>query len=191
MLHDRYWQLNVKSKKWHILTCHGLWYTPTVNYFVHNHDVCGLRSPSFDFVVWNILHLVIPLPCKTWYYKECNKNYKKTCNRCNKDTWHVESNYVLQPSKYLLLLVNRFRYTNNNVTKDRCSTHMDATVILGPHKFSLRDTKDHHGPSIHSGHYAASINCCKKQSIATTTKLRSLKLLIAKAPLLHMFYFMN
>ena len=32
---------------------------------------------------------------------------------------------------------------------------------LGPLKFSLRATIDHHGPSIHSGHYNASINCCK------------------------------
>ena len=38
---------------------------------------------------------------------------------------------------------------------------MDTTVQLGPRKFSLRATIDHHGPSIHSGHYTASVNCCK------------------------------
>ena len=75
---------------------------------------------------------------------------------------HVESSYILQPPKYLLLFVNRFRYINNHVTKDRCSITMDTTVRLGPLKFSLRATIDHHGPSIHSGHYTASINCCKK-----------------------------
>ena len=42
-----------------------------------------------------------------------------------------------------------------------------------------------------SDHYTAFINCCKKNSIATITRLRSLKLLIAKTPLLHMLYFMN
>ena len=31
-----------------------------------------------------------------------------------------------------------------------------------PLKFSLQATIDHHGPSIHFGHYTASINCCKK-----------------------------
>ena len=31
-----------------------------------------------------------------------------------------------------------------------------------PLKFSLRATIDHHGPSIHSGHYTASIHFCKK-----------------------------
>ena len=87
---------------------------------------------------------------------------QKSCSRCNKDTWHVESSYILQPPYYLRLFVNRFRYINKNVTKDRCSIPMDTTVRLGPLKSSLRATIDHHGPSIHSGHYTASINCCKK-----------------------------
>ena len=68
---------------------------------------------------------------------------------------------------------------------------MDTTVRLGPLKFSLRATIDHHGPSIHSGHYTASINCCKKHSIATITQLRSSELLTAKTPLLHILYYMN
>ena len=67
---------------------------------------------------------------------------------------------------------------------------MDTTVRLSPLKFSLQATIDHHGPSIDSGHYTASINCCKKHSIATITKLRSLELLI-KTPLLHILYHIN
>ena len=74
----------------------------------------------------------------------------------------ILSSYILQPPKYLLLFINRFRYINNNVTKDRCSIPMDTTVMLGPLKFSLRATINHHVPSIHSGHYTASINCYKK-----------------------------
>ena len=58
-------------------------------------------------------------------------------------------------------------------------------------EFSLRITIDHHGPSIHSGHYTASINFCKTFSISMITQLRSLKLLTAKSPLLHMLYHMN
>ena len=109
---------------------------------------------------------------------------QKSCSRCNTNTRHVESSYILQPPKYLLLFVNRFRYINNNITKDRCPIPMDTTVRLGPLKFSLQATIDHHGTSIHSGHCTASINCCKKHSIATITQLRSLELLI-KTPLLH------
>ena len=89
------------------------------------------------------------------------QNLQKYCSRCNTNTWHVESSYILQPPKYMLLFVKRFRYTNNNVTKDRCSIAMDTTVMLGPLKFSLRATINHHGPCIHSAHYTASINCCK------------------------------
>ena len=89
---------------------------------------------------------------------------QKSCSRCNKNNWQVESSYMLPPPKYLLLFVNRFRYINNNVTKDRCSIPMDTTVRLGPLKFSLRATIDHRGPSIHSGHYTASIKCCIKKT---------------------------
>ena len=67
---------------------------------------------------------------------------------------------------------------------------LDATVMLGPLKFNLQATVDHHGPSIDSGHYTVSINCCKKHSIATITKLRRLELLI-KTPLLHILYYIN
>ena len=87
---------------------------------------------------------------------------QKSCSRCNKNTRHVESSYILQPPKYLLLFVNRFRYIYNNVTKDSCPIPMDTTIRLGLLKFSLQAAIDHHGPSIHSGHYTASINCWKK-----------------------------
>ena len=97
----------------------------------------------------------------------------------------------VQPPKYLIIVVNRFRYINNNFVKDRCSIPMDMTVVLGLHKFSLQATIDHHGASMYSGHYATSINCCRKQSNATTAKLRSLKWLIPKAPLLLMWQCIN
>ena len=84
-----------------------------------------------------------------------------SCSRCNKNTWHLESNYTLQPPKYLLLIVNRFRYTKNNATKDRCSIpEYDRNACTPPLKFSLWAIIDQ-GPSIHPGDYTASINCCK------------------------------
>ena len=39
---------------------------------------------------------------------------------------------------------------------------MDMTVVPGLHKFSLQATIGHQGPSMYSGRYTASINCCKK-----------------------------
>ena len=123
--------------------------------------------------------------------QELQQKLQKSCSRCNKNTWHVESSYILQPKKYLLLFVNRFNYINNYVVKDRCSTPMDATVRLGPLKFSLRAAIVHRGPSVHSGHYTASINWCKKIHCNGNTITECLELLIAKSPLLHMLYDMN
>ena len=88
-----------------------------------------------------------------------------------KNTWHIESNYLLQPPKYLIIVVNRFRYINNNFTKDRCSIPMDTTVVLGLHKFSMQATIDHHGPSMYSGHYTASINYCKRTFYCNYSKV--------------------
>ena len=43
--------------------------------------------------------------------------------------------------------------------------------VLGPHKFSLQATIDHHGPSMYSGHYTASINCCKRTFYCNDSKI--------------------
>ena len=116
---------------------------------------------------------------------------QKSCSRCNKDIWHVESNYILQPSKYFLLIINRFRYTKNNVTKDRCSIPTDTTVM----KFPLKFKPTGYYKSSWTVYTFRSLYCIyqllQKHYIATTTKLRSLMLLIVKTPLLHMLHFMN
>ena len=117
---------------------------------------------------------------------------EKFCFRSKKNIWHVESNYILQPPKYLIIVVNQLRYIKNNFTKDRCSIPLDMTVAFGLHKFSMQATIDHHGPFMYSGNYAASINSCKKKhSIPTTAKLRSLKGLIPKTLLLLMWQRIN
>ena len=150
-------------------------------------DICGLRSPSFESSSVLYISPTDTSSMQNLILEGLQQKLQKSCSRCNKNTRHIESSYILQPPKYLLLFVNRLRYIDNNITKDRCPIPMDTTVRLGPLKFSLQATIDHHGPSIDSGHYTASINCCKKHSIATITKLRSLELLI-KTPLLHILY---
>ena len=126
-------------------------------------DVCGLRLPSFESS-----SVLYSSPTDTSSFQNMilqglQKKLQRSCSRCNNNTWHVESSYVLQPPNYLLLFDNRFRYINDNVTKDRCSIPMDTTVSLGPLKFSLKTTIDHHGLSIHSSHYTAFINCFQKK----------------------------
>ena len=109
---------------------------------------------------------------------------EKSCFRCKKNTWHVESNYILQPPKYLIIVVNQFRYINNNFTKDKCSIPMDMTIVLGLRKFSLPATIDHHGPSMYSGHYIASTNCCKRTFYCNNSKITEFEIIDTKTPLL-------
>ena len=93
-------------------------------------DVCGLRSPSFEFS--SVLYIT---PTDTSSMQDLiiqglQQKLQKSCSRCNENTGHIESSYILQPPKYLLFFVYRFRYINHNVTKDRCSIIMNTTVIL-------------------------------------------------------------
>ena len=133
---------------------------------------CGLRSPSFESS--SVLYIT-----PTLYLFHAGIDNTGNATKIRKVLIsmqeHVKSNYILQPPKYLIIVVDQFRYINNNFTKDRCSIPKDMTVVLGLHKFSLHATIDHHGRSMYSGHFTASINCCKKHSISTTAKLWSLK----------------
>ena len=49
--------------------------------------------------------------------------------------------------------------------------YMGMTAVLGLHKFSLQATKDHHGPSMYSGHHTASMNCCKRTFYCNDSKI--------------------
>ena len=78
---------------------------------------------------------------------------QESCFRYKKNTWHVDSNFILQPPTYLIIIINWFIYMNNYVTKDRCSISTDMTVVLGLHKTSLQ--------AMYSFFYTSSINCGK------------------------------
>ena len=143
-------------------------------------DACGLGSPSFGSS--SVLYIT---PTCTSSMQELIKQgmkqkLERSCFRCKKNTRHVESNYLLQPLWYLDIVFNRFRYINNNFTKDRCSIPTDMPVVLGLHKFSLQATIDHHGPSMYSGHYTASINYCKRTFCYNDSKITEFKMFDTK-----------
>ena len=69
---------------------------------------------------------------------------------------------LLQPPNYLIIIVNRITYSINRITKNKSRMPLDLYIKLGPSKFSLQASVDHHGYSMISGHYTASINCCGK-----------------------------
>ena len=99
-------------------------------------DVCVLRSPSFESSSVLYFSPTNTSSVQNLILEGLQQKLQKSCSRCNKNARHIESSYILQPPKYLLLFVNRFRYINNNITKDRCPIPMDTTVRLGPPKFS-------------------------------------------------------
>ena len=143
-------------------------------------NVCGLRSPSIESS--GVLYIS---PTHTSSMRELimqglQQKLEKSCFRCNKNTWHVESNHILQPPNYLIIVVNRFRYINNQFAKDKCSIPMDMTVVLGYHKFSLQATIDHHGPSIYSGHYTTSVNCCNRTFYCNDNKITEFDMINTK-----------
>ena len=74
----------------------------------------------------------------------------------------ISTVYLLQPPKYLIIIVNRITYSNNRITKNKGRMPLDLYIKLGPYKFSIQASVDHHGYSMNSGHYTASINYCGK-----------------------------
>ena len=94
--------------------------------------------------------------------QEHKQKLYKTCACCGRDIWHIESKQILQPPNYLIIIVNRITYSNNRITKNKSRMPLDLYIKLGPYKFSLQASVDHHGYSINSGHNTASINCCGK-----------------------------
>ena len=112
----------------------------------------GWGPPHLSLVVCYLLHLRIPISCKTWYYKECIKKYKnlvldviRTLDTSIQTTYHNLQNICLLFTLTIMSPKQMFH----------------TTVMLGPLKLSLRAIIDHHGPPIHSGHSTASIKCCK------------------------------
>ena len=75
---------------------------------------------------------------------------------------YLYQKHILQPPMYLIIIVNRITYSNNRITKNKSRMPLDLYIKLGPYKMSLQASVDHHGYSMNSGHYTASINCCGK-----------------------------
>ena len=94
--------------------------------------------------------------------QEHKQKLYKTCSCCGRDTWHIESNQILSPPQYLIIIVNRITYSNDRITKIKSRMPLDLYIKLGPYKFSLQASVDYHGYSMNSSHYTALINCCGK-----------------------------
>ena len=80
----------------------------------HTHTYIYIHTYTYTYS-YSMLELIM---------QGMQQKLQKYCLQCKKNTWHVESNYILQPSKYFIIIVNRFGYINNNDTKDRCSIQL-------------------------------------------------------------------
>ena len=122
-------------------------------------DICTMKSPAFETT-----SLLYVTPTGSTFMQELlMQNHKqklyKTCSCCGRDT---SIKQIWQPPPYVIIIVNRITYLNNRITKNKSRMPLDLYIKLGPYTFSLQASVDHHGYSINSGHYTASINCCGK-----------------------------
>ena len=70
-------------------------------------DVCRLRSPSFESSSVLYISPTDISSMQNLIWQGLQQKLQKSCSRCNKNTWNVESSYISQPPKYLLIFVNR------------------------------------------------------------------------------------
>ena len=121
-----------------------------------------MKSPAFETNSLLYITSTDSVSMQELLMQEHKQKLYKTCYCCGRDTWHIESKQILQPPKYLMIIVNRIPYSNNRITKNKSCMPLDLYIKLGPYNFSPQASVDHHGYFMISGHYTASINCCGK-----------------------------
>ena len=92
-------------------------------------DICTVKSPAFETT--SLLY-VTPTDCTSMQellMQEHKQKLYKTCSCCGRDIWHIESKQILQPPKYLIIIVNRITYSNNRVTKKKSRIHLDIYIL--------------------------------------------------------------
>ena len=153
-------------------------------------DICTMKSPAFETTSLLYVTPTDSSSMQELLMQEHKQKIYKTCSCCGRDTWHIESKQILQPPNYLIIIVNRITYSNNRITKNKSCMPLDLYIKLGPYKFSLQASVDHHGYSINSGHYTASINCCGKTFHCNDNKITCLFVwFITKSFLTYSFFF--
>ena len=150
--------------------CHAIPVTNTI--YIHIH-VWISQMANLTLIS---RYVMLDTFCPTFCSNQETRSRELICQ--SEGNYH--SNHILQPPNYLIIVVNRFRYINNQFAKDKCSIPMDMTVVLGYHKFSLQATIDHHGPSIYSGHYTTSVNCCNRTFYCNDNKITEFDMINTK-----------
>ena len=64
---------------------------------------CGLRSLSSESSSVLYITPTCTAPMQELIKQRMEQKLEKSCFRCKKSTWHVESGYIIQPPKYLII----------------------------------------------------------------------------------------
>ena len=152
-------------------------------------DICGLRSPTFET---NTVLSITPTNNASMpelLLQDHKQKLYKTCSRCKKDTWHVESKHILQPPNYLIINVNGFNYMNNIITKNRCtiSKHHPRSLQIYPASYCRPPWKVYSLWSL----YCFCQLLLKKHPIAMMIELQNAILLIQVIHKLYIYYCIN
>ena len=134
-----YWRDHYYDKSGVMLILLCLWETVSVGVLV---PWMFLSMGIILFLQWNLQclkppvcymspQLIVP-PCRSYWCRSTNKNCYKTCSFCGRDIWHIESKQILQPPKYLIIIVNRITFSNNRITKNKSRMPLDLYIKLGP-----------------------------------------------------------
>ena len=97
-----------------------------------------MKSPAFEST--SLLY-VTPTDCTSMQellMQEHKQNLYKTSSCCGRDTWHIEWKQILQPPKYLIIIVNRITHSNNRITKNTTRMPLDRYIQLGPYNFPYK-----------------------------------------------------
>ena len=81
----------------------------------------------------------------------------KNCTSCACDTEHLERTTLLQPPQYLVILINRFSFQDGIELKIETPILLENVIKIKEHFFCPRGIIHHHGSTLRSGHYTASI----------------------------------
>ena len=81
----------------------------------------------------------------------------KKCNSCGTDTDHFERTRLLQPPQFVVILINKFRTEGGICQKDQTPISIENNICINGFPFLLLAIIEHHGITIRSGHYTATL----------------------------------
>ena len=82
-------------------------------------DICTMKSPAFETTSLLYVTPTDSTAMQELLTQEHEQKLYKTYSCCAMDTWHIESKQILQPPKYLIVIVNIMTYSNKRITKNK------------------------------------------------------------------------